>query len=244
MKDVILSSESAPRAVLFDLDGTLLQVEMDSFIPAYVEGLASHFSDVTSRRQFADAMVRATFALLRGSDDKRTNQHLFLQMLEQQVGIAPTMFAERFARYANDGMHGLKPLIEPLELARELLSLCFARDWKVIIATNPVFPRALVDARLRWGGLDDFPYHLVTSYENTRFCKPHPGYFLDILESFDLRADECVMVGNDTEHDLAAGRVGIPTYLVDTWLVDRLGNGYHYDYRGDHASLLAFLKEI
>jgi phosphoglycolate phosphatase-like HAD superfamily hydrolase len=33
------------RGVLFDLDGTLLQVEMREFIPAYIEGLAKHFPD-------------------------------------------------------------------------------------------------------------------------------------------------------------------------------------------------------
>ncbi len=51
------------------------------------------------------------------------------------------------------------------------------------------------------------------------------------------------MVGNDTEHDLAAREVGIATFLVDTWLVDRLDGRFETDFRGGHADLLRFLEE-
>lgn len=243
MTQSIARLKKTPRAVLFDLDGTLLQVEMNHFIPAYVEGLSRHFSDLASRRRFVDGVVRATFALLHDDSDEQTNQELFLRLVEDQLAISPDIFLSRFAAYAEDGMHGLQSLVKSLDLSREILAHCFAQGWSVIVATNPVFPRELVEARLRWSGLDDFSYHLVTSSENTRFCKPHPRYFLDILETFDLQPSDCLMVGNDTEHDLAAAQVGIATYLVDTWLVDRLGSGYHYDFRGDHADLLRFLKE-
>ena len=113
-----------------------------------------------------------------------------------------------------------------------------------MIATNPVFPRSVVEARLAWGGLDDFPFHLVTSYENSRFCKPSPAYFEDVLAQTGLAPDECLMVGNDTEHDLAARHAGIPTYLVDTWLIDRLEGEFHADFRGCHKDLLSFLQKI
>jgi hypothetical protein len=38
------------RGVLFDLDGTLLQVEMREFIPAYIEGLADGGGCFSHRR--------------------------------------------------------------------------------------------------------------------------------------------------------------------------------------------------
>ncbi|KIH75980.1 FMN phosphatase YigB, HAD superfamily [Geoalkalibacter ferrihydriticus] len=239
-----LLAQRPPRAVLFDLDGTLLQVEMNAFIPAYVGGLAGHFGDLAPRSRFIDTVVSATFALLQDDSDQSTNQELFLGALTQHLGIAPEDFRRRFSDYVADGLHGLEPLIKPLGLARDILDLCFARGWTVVIATNPVFPREVVEARLRWGGLEDFSYHLVTSYENTRFCKPHPRYFHDILDAFDLAPEECLMVGNDTEHDLAAGQVGIPTWLVDTWMIDRLDGAFHSDFRGDHQGLLRFLREI
>ncbi len=236
------SSRRPLRAVLFDLDGTLLQVEMGRFIPTYVNGLAAHFADFADRRRFADTLVAATFALIRDTSDSQTNEELFLAALERHLGIGPALFRQRLQAYAGDGLQSLGALIEPLPLARDILASCFARGWTVIIATNPVFPRTVVEARLRWGGLADFAYPLVTSYENTRFCKPQPGYFRDILAQFDLAPEECLMVGNDTEHDLAAAGVGIPTFLVDTWLIDRLEGDFHCDFRGGHQDLLHFLQ--
>ncbi len=52
------------------------------------------------------------------------------------------------------------------------------------------------------------------------------------------------MVGNDTEHDLAARNVGIATFLVDTWLADRLYGDFETDYRGGHPELLQFLGRV
>jgi FMN phosphatase YigB (HAD superfamily) len=113
-----------------------------------------------------------------------------------------------------------------------------------VIATNPVFPRKLVEARLQWGEIADFPYDLVTSFENSRFCKPHPGYFLQVLEHLALAPEEVVMIGNDTEHDLGARAAGIASFLVDTWLVDRLAGAFQADFRGNHLDLFRFIGRL
>ena len=60
----------------------------------------------------------------------------------------------------------------------------------------------------------------------------------------NLQAEECLMVGNDSRHDLAARDVGIPTFLVDTWLIDRCQGDFTADLRGDHSFLLDFIMTI
>jgi hypothetical protein len=52
------------------------------------------------------------------------------------------------------------------------------------------------------------------------------------------------MVGNDTEHDLGARSAGIPTFLVDTWLLDRANGHYVTDFRGGHLDLFRFLGQL
>lgn len=232
------------EAVLFDLDGTLLQVEMEQFIPAYIGGLAAHFADKAEPGAFGRTVRGAIHALLTREGDGTTNEALFLAALERHLGIAPPLFGERLARYCADGLAGLAPLIRPLPLARQILARCFDRGLTVVIATNPVFPRPLVEARLAWGGIADFPYRLVTSFENTRHCKPRCGYFEEVLTHLGLAPQQAVMVGNDTEHDLGARAAGIPTFLVDTWLVDRTGGNYATDFRGGHLDLFRFLGRL
>jgi FMN phosphatase YigB (HAD superfamily) len=235
---------NAVKAVLFDLDGTLLHSEMDKFIPAYIEGLYSHFTDIARHYTFCATIREAITTLLAGDGGFLNNQELFFAVLGQRLKVDPETFEDRLAQYCADGMASLKDFIHPVPEAMQILELCRERGLTVILATNPVFPRRLVDARLAWGGIGDFPFDLVTSLENTRFCKPNPRYFKDLLDSFGLRPAEAVMVGNDTEHDLAAREVGISTFLVDTWLADRCNGNFQTDYRGGHPELLRFLEGL
>jgi FMN phosphatase YigB (HAD superfamily) len=239
-----MAALSEIRGVLFDLDGTLLQVEMKDFIPAYVSSLAECFNDLVDRALFADALLSATFALLHARKGGPTNEELFLAALDRRLGIAPAQFAERFEDFCASGLTTLAEHVRPLPLARKILELCFDRGLKVAIATNPVFPRPVVEARLRWGNLHDFDFAHVSTFENSRFCKPDPKYFHDLLETLEMTPQECLMVGNDTEHDLAAREVGIRTYLVDTWLIDRLNGAYEYDFRGGHPELFSFMEQL
>lgn len=231
------------KGVLFDLDGTLLQVDMNRFIPAYVDGLAEVCADLAEHRRFTDVLLQATWALLRSDQGECSNQQLFHSAIERHLAISPDLFSQRLQRYCNDHLPSLAPLITPHPLVPQILRGCFERGFKVVIATNPVFPRPLVEARLDWGGMGEFPFDLVTSYENTRFCKPNRGYFEDILQTLGLEPQHCLMVGNDTEHDLAAGAAGIATYLLDTWLIDR-GGSLRPDYRGGHEELCNLLESL
>jgi len=51
------------------------------------------------------------------------------------------------------------------------------------------------------------------------------------------------MVGNDTEHDLSASHLGMTTFLVDTWLIDRRPE-FVPDFRGSHLDLFRFLGRL
>ncbi|MDP1125298.1 hypothetical protein Q5O12_27610, partial [Klebsiella pneumoniae] len=68
--------------------------------------------------------------------------------------------------YAEDFPH-LGKGIEPLPMARKVVEAAWSQGAKLVLATNPVFPRVAVDARLEWAGLADVPFALITSYENS-----------------------------------------------------------------------------
>jgi len=236
----------APRieAVLFDLDGTLLQVRMEEFIPAYLGQLATRFAPRVPVERFRRGVRAVIHGLLAVRHPGPSNEELFLAGVEHQLGITPEAFRAAFADWAQGEMATLRSMIEPLPEAAALVGAALSGGRAVVVATNPVFPRALIEARLAWGGLADCPFSLVTSYENTRHCKPDPGYFLDLAAGLGLPPQQCLMVGNDTCHDLAAAAVGMPTFLVETWLIERDGARFAPDYRGSHAALLEFLRQL
>ena len=68
---------------------------------------------------------------------------------------------------------------------------------------------------MRWAGLADVPFALVTGAELMRWTKPHPGYYRQILALTGRRPEQCLMVGDDPRMDMAAKEAGIATWLAE-----------------------------
>jgi FMN phosphatase YigB (HAD superfamily) len=229
------------QAVLFDLDGTLLQVQMHNFIPQYISAFHTCCQDLASHQQLQNAMRAGIHLLLESEDGVRTNQQRFFAFVATQLDLDPDLLTRRYADFLAGNYEFLATAIEPLPLANELINICRRAQVPVVLATNPVFPRQLIEARCRWGGVDFSAFDLVTSLENSRYCKPQLGYFYDLAAQLGLAPRNCLMVGNDTSHDLAAGETGMTTWLVDTWIMVRKGLNFTPHFRGNHEQLQNFL---
>ena len=231
-------------AILFDLDGTLLRVEMTEFIPRYVEGLAEYCRDHTKPKKFVRAMLGSIRDLLKNAGDGvQTNEARVCSYLHRELALPETVLRETFRQFAANHLDSLAGMVKPIPLARKILQECLRQRVPLVLATNPVFPEFMIQARLRWGGLDDVPFNFLTSLENSHYCKPQVGYFRDILAHLGVAPERCLMVGNDAEQDMAASIVGMKTFLVDTWLVDGRGSAANYDCKGDHSQLQKFLQK-
>ncbi|MCG7852694.1 MAG: hypothetical protein MIO92_09240, partial [Methanosarcinaceae archaeon] len=58
----------AIRAVLFDLDDTLLENDMDRFVKAYFDLLTPHLAHMVPPEIFVSALLHATYAMIRDRD--------------------------------------------------------------------------------------------------------------------------------------------------------------------------------
>lgn len=230
------------QAVLFDLDGTLVDVDMQRFIPAYLRRLSARLGSHVEPQRTMRTLQGAVMTMLGGTDGERSLEELLRTILAEQLQLDWDVYQDALTDYCRHELEELRPLVHPHPLAREMVEACLARGWRVALATNPIFPRAVVDARLAWGGLDDLPFQPVTTYENSRHCKPHLGFFTDLLDTLDLPPHACLMVGNDTLQDLAAGQIGLPTCLLTTWLIDRGSPAFTADWEGPHQALLEQLS--
>jgi len=229
------------RAALFDLDGTLVDVDMQVFVPLYLRRLATRLEPYAEPRRTFNTLRAAVMAMLGDTTGECSLEELLRAMLAEELQMAWPDYQAGLVAFCREDLPELQPLVKPHPLARNLVEACVERGWRVALATNPIFPREVIDARLAWGGLDDLPFQPVTSYETSRHCKPHPGFFRDLLAELDLPPQACLMVGNDTLHDLAAGRVGMPTCLLTTWRIDR-EPVLPADWEGPHQALLEQLR--
>lgn len=229
------------QAVLFDLDGTLLQVQMHTFIPKYISAFHHCCQDLVSHQPLQEAMRAGIHLLLETQDGVCTNHQRLFDFVATQLGLDSALLQHRYADFLASNYEFLASEIEPLAMANALVEICTRAKIKVVLATNPVFPRSLIEARCRWGGIDVTAFDLVTSMENSRYCKPQLGYFYDLAAQLGLAPQNCLMVGNDTIHDLAAGETGMTTWLVDPWIMVRKGLNFTPHFRGNHEELRDFL---
>ncbi|TYO98486.1 FMN phosphatase YigB (HAD superfamily) [Geothermobacter ehrlichii] len=229
------------KLLLFDLDGTLLRVEMHRFIPAYLAGIAARLDGELPPADFQRLARKGIRLLLSAGDGRMTNAERFFGFLSESSGLPVARLARAVEDFCRDGLATLRPLVEAVPTASALLDAAFATGCRVVVATNPVFPKAAIDARLAWAGLDGYPFDLVTDWDRSRYCKPQQDYFHDLLRHFAVAPEQVLMIGNDTGHDMAAGQIGIATFLVDSWLIER-EESFPADLRGGHAELLTLLR--
>jgi len=65
------------RAVLLDLDNTLLENDMETFVPAYLGLLGEFIADHYPPDAFIRHLMRATDAMMANNGSERTNQEVF-----------------------------------------------------------------------------------------------------------------------------------------------------------------------
>lgn len=204
------------EAVLFDLDGTLLDIDGEGFLDAYVDGLIGTWGppDPEAFRRFVMAASVPIFA----PHPAATNGEVFRAHLAAHLGITPEDVWRRIADYHDRGFPGLAWPARPLPAARRCVRDCLDLGLRVAVATTPIYLPEVVGLRLRWAGLDDLPWDLVTHSENMHRCKPDPGYFAEVAELLGVPPAACVMVGDDAMQDGPARQVGMDVLL-------RAGNG-------------------
>jgi HAD superfamily hydrolase (TIGR01549 family) len=207
----------AIRAVLFDLDDTLLENNMDRFVKEYFGLLTPHMAHLVLPEKFISALLHAIYAMVQHSDPAITNRQAFIDDFFPRVGRTAEEMMPLFDDFYALQFDKLQSLTRPNPSARAAIQTAFDTGCDVVIATNPIFPETAIRQRIEWAGVSDFPFKLITSYEVMHSAKPNSRYYLEILEHIRRSPDECIMVGDDWDNDIVpAMKAGLQVYWVNT----------------------------
>jgi FMN phosphatase YigB (HAD superfamily) len=233
------------KAILFDLDATLLNIDMNDFLKHYFDKMtvmAKEFG-IKNYKNLVHQVYESTAVMIRDRDPDTTNEEVFMRdffgsgYFSEQDGIR-----DFFDFFYETGFPQLQKYCQPFPGIPEMVEKVI-KTHKVIIATNAVFPLKALEHRLAWAGLGHLQFDLITSYELMHFCKPHVDYYKEIMERMGLHPEECLMVGNDMGEDLVAGELGIKTYLVEDMLIAK-EVPYRPDWHGSLVDLAAFMDRL
>lgn len=183
------SATSQPRAVIFDVDGTLV----DS---AYLHTMAWWHAF----RQAGFAVPMAKIHRLVGM----TGKELVKESLpaDRDADLDEEILASHSALFAT-----YWPALQPTEGARDLLSRCKDLGFKVVLATS-ARERDLKELR-RCMDADAFIDAATSSKDVTR-SKPEPDILRAALDTVGVAVQDAVYVGDSVWDMMAAHRIGMP----------------------------------
>ena len=232
------------KAVLFDLDGTLLPMSQEKFVKAYFGSLAKRLAPLGFE---PEALYNAIWAGMKAmvlNDGSVTNEARWWESFDGTFGeIAKNCRGELEAYYAED-FDGVRHSCGNNPMARKVTDALKARGVRLVLATNPVFPSTATYQRAGWAGLDTADFELITTYENSHYCKPNPEYYNEILSKLGLSAEECMMVGNDVDEDMIAEKLGMKVFLLTDDILNKHGKDISGYKQGGFADLLEYFEEI
>lgn len=203
------------QAILFDLDGTLLPMELEAFAKIYFVALATELAPfgLTPETMFKPFWA-ATKAMM-GNTTGKLNADVFWETFSSLTGVAREQVEPICDAFYDNGFQAARAATLENPLAKEAVRIARKKAEKVVLATNPLFPMAGQKTRLSWLGLTPEDFDLVTCYTSDRHCKPNPAYFADICARLDLDPAKCLMIGNDDKEDMhCATAAGMSAYLV------------------------------
>lgn len=232
------------RAVLFDLDGTLLPMEQDDFANAYVGGLVQAAAPNGYRAdQMAQAILDGTKAMVKNTGTK-TNEEVFWDVLVQSFGESIRKDAHMFDEFYRTDFQKVRYSCGYSPRAKEIVNLAKECGFETVLATNPLFPSVATESRIAWAGLDVSDFLFFTAYEESRYCKPNLAYYQTIFERLRLSPEECLMIGNDVGEDMIVSRMGASVFLLTDCLINRKNEDISQFPHGNFDDLATFLQNI
>ena len=229
------------KAVLFDLDGTLLPMDQDLFIKTYFERLAKKLAKRGyDPEQLVSTIWQGTVAMIK-NDGKETNETVFWNVFSSIFGEKSRADEPYFDEFYRTDFPDVKSVCGYSPRSKELVDKIKSRGIPVVLATNPIFPAIATECRIGWAGLSPSDFSLCTTYENIGYSKPNPEYYLEIVRRLGVNADECIMVGNDVRDDMIAARLGMKVFLLTDCLINAKNEDISVYPRGNFDDLFDFI---
>ena len=232
------------KAVVFDLDGTLLPMDQSLFMKAYFGGLAKKLAPRGyDPEKLVKAIMLGSQAMVQ-NDGKKTNEEVFWDKFSEIFGEDVRKDEPDFEEYYYEDFDKVSDSCGYNPEAAVAVAKIKDMGLRVALGTNPLFPSIATEKRTRWAGLDVSDFEFYTTYENSYFCKPNLHYYEEILKKLNLACEEVLMVGNDVDEDLVAEQLGMKVFLLTDSVLNRQNKDVSAYPSGSFAELLEFIKTL
>lgn len=208
------------KAILFDLDGTLLPMNDDEFTRTYFGLLCKTVTPLGySPEKLVDTLWAGTSKMYR-NDGSKTNEEVFWNCFAENYGEDKLKDKPVFDAFYSNEFKLSKSATRENPEARKIIDFLKSNNIKIILATNPLFPPNAIETRIGFINLVPSDFDYITTYDNSHFTKPNPKYIEEILTKNNLKPEEVLFFGNNEVEDCdCASALNIKSFLVGDDLI-------------------------
>ena len=203
--------------LLFDLDDTLLDNPIETFLPEYTRGLADRLQSSIDPRVMVPQLMAATKAMVQNLQPGLSLNEVFDEAFYPALQIQRQAVQPDLDKFYAEDFPALQRLTRRFPEAIQSVDDALQRGYRVAVATNPLFPKTAVLQRLVWAGLpaDEYPWQSIPCFEDFHFAKPHAEFFAELLGQIGWPDGPVIVVGNDFENDIRpAQQLGLASFWV------------------------------
>lgn len=217
-------------------------MDQDVFAKAYFSTLAQRVAPLGYEpKKLVDSIWAGTKSMVM-NDGSCLNEKVFWDAFSEIFGEKVVKDKPAFDDYYCSDFAKVKDVCGFNPKAKEAVDKAKELGYRVVLATNPIFPEIATINRIKWAGLEPEDFELFTTYENTGYCKPNLKYYTDILNRIGAEPNECVMVGNDVGEDMVARKLGMKVFLVTGCIINKGSEDISEYPNGDFDELIDYMS--
>lgn len=225
------------QAILFDIQGTLTNVNEAEFMRNYLGILAPRFAHLLSPEKFSKQLLKSLEIVKNEPKPGQTNMQTFYDDFSKTTGQSCQTLRPIFEEFYESDFSTLRCLIQANPQAVKVVEYAIQQGFSTAVASNPLMPLTAMAEQVRWSGLTPEHFKVIPALDNFHYCKPHPFFFKEVAESLGVRPDGCILVSEHAE-DIICRELGMKMFFVGTIAAE-----VQTDYVGQLDDLLRLITQ-
>ena len=203
--------------LLFDLDNTLIFMDENQFVTSYASNAALYFKDIfPNSKDFIFHLLEGTKYMVSTNSNQTNIEKFFEYFLPKCNGLSYDVIYKRFYNFYMNDFDNVRNIIQTDAIVPKIFEKVIEKGYKIVIATDPLFPEIATKKRIIWAGLEKYldKITLITHGEQFKASKVRSDYYRQITEMIHAKPDECLMIGNDFFKDGLASTIGMKYFQI------------------------------
>jgi len=201
------------QAILFELEGTLMNIDTADFMRNYLGILAPRFAHLISPDKFSKQLLKSLETSQSDSKPGQTNMQTFYDDFSKATGQSFLTLQPIFEAFYESDFPALRCLVQPIPQGVKVVEYAIQQGFLTAVASNPVLPLSAIREHVRWAGLTPEQFKVIPALDNFHFFKPQLGFYIEVAEKLGVTPDSCLLVSGQT-NDLICRELGMKMFFV------------------------------